>query len=76
MGLNHGKIQDQITRASESYLRKEGKEQLKVIPKEKILGLKYTRGNKVLDTISGEEVEIVAGTRTTFAFHRSGSQGD
>lgn len=61
--INHTDYQDKITRAMEFWEVKSEVDKLKAPEREKVLGLKYAAGQKVKDTVTLAEVEILGGTR-------------
>ena len=73
--IDHSVVMDTITRAKGYWNRKEEKGKLKMREREEVLGLKFRQGEKVIDTVTGEEVEVIGGTREIVAFHGPGSTG-
>lgn len=57
------KVQDQITSALEYWETKREIDKLKTPQREKLLGLKFTQGERVKDLETGEEVEVIGGIR-------------
>lgn len=71
--IDHTAFQDTITRVLEFWQVKEEISLLKTPQREKILGLKFTPGEKVLDTVTGKEVEIIGGIREIIGLPGPGS---
>lgn len=63
MILDHSKYQDQITAILDFWQSKKEIDKLSMPQRETILGLKFSQGEKVTDTVTGEEVEIIGGIR-------------
>ncbi len=57
------KVQDQITAALSFWQSKKEIDKLATPEREKVLGLKFTPGERVRDSITGEEVRILGGIR-------------
>ncbi len=71
--IDHTAVQDQITRIMEFWQTKKEIDKLKTPEREKILGLKFVQGDKVKDTVTNEEVEIVGGIREIVGLPGPGS---
>ena len=61
--IDHTAIQDKITSVIEFWQVKKEVDKLKTPEREKVLGLKFTQGERVKDSVTGEEVEILGGIR-------------
>lgn len=73
--IDHSAIRDSITRARSYWEEKKEIAKAKGLPREEILGLKYRKGQKVKDTVTGEEVEIIGGTREVVTVSGPGGKG-
>ena len=65
--LLHGVLLDTITRWRQSVTVKEGPYGFQEITREEALGMTFDRGEPVVDTITGQGGEIIAGTRASVA---------
>jgi len=61
--IEHMQFQDKITQVLDFWQAKKEIDQLEMPEREKVLGLKFSQGQTVKDTVSGEEVEIIGGIR-------------
>jgi hypothetical protein len=61
--MDHRPILDRLTGLQ--IEQKEALEKIKLVepPEEEIQGLKYRKGEKLLDTVTGKEVTVLAGKR-------------
>ena len=73
--LDHTAIQDKITQVIEFWQIKKEVDKLKTPEREKVLGLKFSQGEHVRDTVLGEEVEILGGIREIVGIPGPGSKG-
>ena len=71
--IDHTAIQDKITQVIEFWQVKKEVDKLKTPEREKILGLKFMQGEKVKDSVTGEEVEILGGIREIIGLPGPGS---
>jgi len=71
--IDHTAIQDKITAITEFWQAKKEIDKLKTPEREKILGLKFGQGEKVKDSVTGEEVEIIGGIREIIGLPGAGS---
>ena len=71
--IDHTAIQDKITQVIEFWQVKKEVDKLKTPEREKILGLKFGQGEKVKDSVTGEEVEILGGIREIVGLPGPGS---
>ncbi len=71
--IDHTAVQDSITRIMEFWQTKKEIDKLKTPEREKILGLKFVQGDKVKDTVTNEEVEILGGIREIVGLPGPGS---
>jgi len=71
--IDHTVVQDSITRVMEFWQTKKEIDKLKTPEREEILGLKYVQGDKVKDSVTGEEVEILGGIREIVGLPGPGS---
>ena len=71
--IDHTAIQDSITRVIEFWQVKKEVDKLKTPEREEILGLKFVQGEKVKDSVTGEEVEILGGIREIVGLPGPGS---
>jgi len=71
MALENTKILDSITEAKKFWREPRKDEGIRPTPREKVQGLKFARGQRLRDRVTGKEVTVIAGVRRTATFHRS-----
>jgi len=68
MAIEHHKIIDTLTRARSFWEEKKELKRVRPPEREETLALQFKRGQKVRDKVTGEEVEIIGGTREIVTF--------
>lgn len=71
--IEHTQYQDKITQVMEFWQAKKEINKLSMPEREKILGLRFSQGQKVKDATTGEEVEIIGGIREIVGVPGAGS---
>jgi len=61
--INHTKLLDGVRATTQFWVSKEDKEKIKGTSKEEVLDLKFRKGEEVVDNVSGQKGQIIAGTR-------------
>ncbi len=65
MEISHSKIHDLITAARKKEPLSEKAYEYKALTREQVLGMKYNRGETVVDRVTGKEGEVIGGIRET-----------
>jgi len=72
--IDYTKIFDHIRHSTDYWVAKKELHLIKPPQREQVIALKFKKGQKVIDKITGEEVTIIGGTRTVVAFRSTGSK--
>ncbi len=63
MEISHAKIHDLITRAMKVEPLAEQEYEYRVSTREQVLGMRYNRGEQVIDRVTGKGGEVIGGQR-------------
>jgi len=63
VGISHSKIHDLIMQAKKAEPLSEKGYTYSVPTREEVLGMRFDRGEHIIDSITGKEGEVIGGTR-------------